>query len=420
MRRTARLIVAGALCLAASVWLMGCLVSCDGGRNEQGHRVAPVGGDLQHAPAPRRAFDGAIQQACGELGPSEVGEQSFLRFPYLQSVHTTGAELVWVSEGDSPTVHLRNANDGAEQMLPVAPDTSSTPRRGTQWVAGATDLLPGTLYCYELRTGDDLLLRGGLRTAPSAEAEVRFSAMGDLGKDSGDQRAVLDQLKSVDSELLLITGDVAYDEGTLAQLESYFFAVYRDYLALVPVFPATGNHDYGTGAASAFRQAFRLFENGSEGAAERWYSLDWGPVHFALLDTERALAEQATWLRADLAASSGSWNIVVLHKAPFSSGHHGSDAQVQQHLVPVFEELGVDLVLAGHDHNYERTTSIGGVVYVITGGGGRGTREVGSSSFTAFAARVAHFVFVQASPEQLTLHAIDASGAEFDTLRLAK
>lgn len=393
---------------------MALLVSCDCGRNEQGYHEAPVGGDLLHAPAPRRAFDEAIREACGELGPSAMGERTFLRFPYLQSVHAIGAELVWVSEGDAPTVHLRNPVDGAEQTLTTFPDLSAILRQGTQLVASASDLDPNTLYCYELRTRDVLLFRGGLRTAPTAEGAVRFAAMGDLGKNSGDQHAVLEQLESVDTELLLITGDVAYDDGTLAQFENYFFTVYRDYLALVPVLPATGNHDYGTGDASAFLQVFRLPAN------ERWYSQDFGPVHFAVLDTEQSLAEQATWLRADLAASSASWKVVVMHVPPFSSGHHGSDDEVQRHLVPVFEEMGVDLVLAGHDHNYERTESIGGVVYVITGGGGRGTREVDRSSFTAFVARVAHFVYVEADLEQLVLHAIDASGTEFDTLRLAR
>jgi hypothetical protein len=72
------------------------------------------------------------------------------------------------------------------------------------------------------------------------------------------------------------------------------------------------------------------------------------------------------------------------------------------------------LVLSGHDHDYERTAPLNGVTYVVTGGGGRGTRNVGHSSFTAFSQEVIHFVFVEAQGPRLVLHAIDATGREFD------
>ena len=87
---------------------------------------------------------------------------------------------------------------------------------------------------------------------------------------------------------------------------------------------------------------------------------------------------------------------------------------------PLMAIQGVDLVLAGHEHNYERIRPIDGVTHVITGGGGRGTRPVGKASFTAFSMRVAHFVHIEANANTLTLHAIDASGQEFDSMRLTQ
>ena len=87
--------------------------------------------------------------------------------------------------------------------------------------------------------------------------------------------------------------------------------------------------------------------------------------------------------------------------------------------MPIFEEHAVDLVLTGHDHDYERIVPRHGVNYVVTGGGGRGTRPMGQPrDFTAFAQSVLHFVYVEVEGNRLLLHAIDATGEEFDQLAI--
>jgi hypothetical protein len=77
-------------------------------------------------------------------------------------------------------------------------------------------------------------------------------------------------------------------------------------------------------------------------------------------------------------------------------------------------------VLAGHDHDYERSKPIDGVTYVVSGGGGRGTRGVGRSSFTAFSEAVCHLLYVTVTGDELTLHAIDGVGQEFDSLLIRR
>jgi 3',5'-cyclic AMP phosphodiesterase CpdA len=222
----------------------------------------------------------------------------------------------------------------------------------------------------------------------------------------------------VRSDFVLLAGDLAYDSGRRDELEANVFDVYGEMMGQVPFFPASGNHDYATEDAAPFREAFALFENGGEEGRERWYSFDWGPVHVAVLDTEQVSATQASWLDADLAASDRPFEIVLLHRPPYSSGSHGSDGAVQSTFVPIFVEHGVDLVLAGHDHDYERTHPIYGVTYVVTGGGGRGTRDVGDSEFTAYSVQVAHFVHVTVEPTRMRLVAIDALGEPFDEVEI--
>src|SRR6185436_11309212 len=135
-------------------------------------------------------------------------------------------------------------------------------------------------------------------------------------------------------DFMIHAGDIAYDDGTLAQFESRFFAVYAPMLAKRPIFPASGNHEYGTSDAAPFRQVFVLPENGGPGGVERWYSYDWGDIHFVVLDTEKVNATQAAWLDADLAANDQPWTIVYFHKPPYSSGTHGSDMNVRQTFGP--------------------------------------------------------------------------------------
>ncbi|HVM45233.1 MAG TPA: metallophosphoesterase, partial [Candidatus Thermoplasmatota archaeon] len=103
---------------------------------------------------------------------------------------------------------------------------------------------------------------------------------------------------------------------------------------------------------------------------------DWAGVHIVSLDTfsQAGIAQkQVAWLEEDLAAhADAAWTIVMLHEPPFSSNAaHGSSERARDAFADVLARHGVDLILAAHDHAYERTHPIDGVVYVVSGGGGQ-------------------------------------------------
>jgi hypothetical protein len=134
------------------------------------------------------------------------------------------------------------------------------------------------------------------------------------------------------------------------------------------------------------------------------------------LDTEHTGPIQAAWLEADLTANKLPWTIVYGHKPAHSSGEHGDDGPVNQWFVPILKAHHVPLVLAGHDHHYERFNPIDGTTYIVTGGGGRGVRELsGKQSGSAFAEAVINFITVTVDGDTLTVHAIDGTGREFDS-----
>ena len=161
---------------------------------------------------------------------------------------------------------------------------------------------------------------------------------------------------------------------------------------------------------------FVLPENGGPDGIERWYSYDWGDVHFVALDTERTGPVQAAWLDADLTANQLPWTIVYWHKPPFSSGEHGSDGGARTTSCPSSRSTRSRWCSTATTTTTNGRTPQNGVTYVVTGGGGRRRAAGGTSSFTAFSDAVIHFVYVTVAGNELALHAIDGLGQEFDSL----
>lgn len=367
-----------------------------------------------------------FERACsgGATAPPRAA-RPILRAPYLQDVTASGALVVWTAEAMAdPSVALWAPGAPPASTRAAVDETAPLPR-GRQYVARLGGLRPGTLYCYEVRDGTRALAgRFGFTTAPAPGdgRPIRLVAFGDMGFPTVDQRAVIEQMSRVEFDLALLAGDIAYPDGKLSELESNFLAPYAPLMRSAPFYPASGNHDYLTADAAPFRQAFALPENGGPDGRERWYSFDWGDLHVVVLDSEKLAGPQPAWLEADLAAHAAArWTVALVHKAPFSSGEHGSDFPTRDAFVPILARHRVALVLAGHEHDYERFRPLGGITHVVTGGGGRGTRRLRAPSpDTAFAAQVAHFVYLVVERDRIRLWAVDASGQTFDTATLVR
>ncbi len=380
--------------------------------NASGHLGSTKTGDTSY-PAERRSPVADVRAACGDSASMTT---MLKRQPYLQQVSSKSALLGWVSDtsfGEQVKVS-DPLGDSLHITVGVAEQLALRSGGEKQIWSTVESLTPGTTYCYEV-TNDAGAITGrtGFKTAPPANSNepVRFLAFGDSGGGGADQYALLEQMYTVPYDLMIHTGDVAYDDGTIQQYEDNVFGVYGDIFKNIPFFPASGNHDYKTMNGAPFREVFNLPGT----AGEKWYSYDWGRVHFVALDTEADYATQAKWLDEDLAATALPWKIVYMHKPPYSSGQHGSDLALRSKLAPVLQKHGVQLVLSGHDHNYERIIPQKGVAYVVTGGGGIGTVPVGTSDFTAFSEDVIHFLYAEVFQDELVMHAIDANGREFDS-----
>jgi 3',5'-cyclic AMP phosphodiesterase CpdA len=234
---------------------------------------------------------------------------------------------------------------------------------------------------------------------------------------------VADRLVTLAPDFVLHTGDVIYPAGQADGYDPFFFQIYRTLLWRAPMFPTLGNHDYGTVGGQPYLDAFYLPHNNPTNS-ERYYSFDWGSAHFVALDfNDGPSPAQLDWLQADLAATAQPWKFVFYHQAIYSSGPHGYEPYLigkRAVLAPIFEAHHVDVVFNGHDHDYERTQSINGVVYVVSGGGGASLYNVTPQSFSAYAEKTYHAVVVDVDGCTLNLQAVKPDGVVFDTLALNK
>lgn len=308
------------------------------------------------------------------------------------------------------------------------------------------DALDGdTTYHYRIRVagGGDAVALGDhtLHTAPRDGTEAfRFAVVGDSGAGTPEESAIVAAIDAAVPELVLHTGDIAYGAGTHQQVETRFLEPYEPLLDHVPLYASLGNHDAATGGGAPLLAAIVLPTNDVDGDS-RFYSFEWGAVHFVALDSNLSLAPgsaQLAWLDADLAASAdATFRVVFFHHPPYSSSKNGSNRALREALSPVLDRHRVDLVFNGHDHVYERTlpmvggavadASAGpdyvdapGTIYVVTGGGGQALYPAGSSDFTAVTESAFHFVEVDVSGNTLTASAIRLDGSVLDRFTVTK
>jgi uncharacterized protein (TIGR03382 family) len=358
------------------------------------------------------------------------------RAPYLQRVGP-----------DEATVAFRlDANCAAEVRYGTRGSTDQLARSaesGRVHAVPLTGLTPGTEYTYVIDACGSRTVPKRFSTAPvPGTRSVHFAAVGDFGTGGAQQKAVFDSMLLREPELFIALGDNAYSSGTEAEIQTHLFAPMEQVLPEVPFFPVAGNHEYVTNQSQPYLDNFYLPDDTS--GTERYYSFDWGHVHFVGLDSSCAiglaskerctLAAQKAWLEKDLAASKADWKVVYFHHPPWSSGAHGSQLLMRREFAPIFEKYGVDLVLTGHDHNYERShpmqgdnvaaSGTRGITYLVVGGGGASLRTFQSSSKPSWSAvrnnKDYGFLDVKVVEGTLSAELVTPSGAVVDSFTLTK
>ena len=234
--------------------------------------------------------------------------------------------------------------------------------------------------------------------AQTAAPFPQLLAAGDIAscRSGGDEATarLLDGLRGT----IVALGDTVYETGTDEEYRRCYEPSWGRHRGRTR--PAVGNHEYGTPGADGY---FRYF-GASAHPPNGWYSFDLAGWHVLVLNSNCKPAggcatgsSQEQWLRADLAAHPARCTVAVMHHPRFSSGLHGSDESIDD-LWQALAEGGADVVLAGHDHHYERFAPRDGIRMFVVGTGGRshypvlrrlpGSRAYDSRTFGVLALRL--------------------------------
>jgi hypothetical protein len=303
------------------------------------------------------------------------------RGPYLQLGTPSSVVVRWRTDLATDS----RVSYGTTQGAPAA--NADNPAQTTEHEVTLNGLSPATTYFYSVGTTAQALAGGDAThffvTAPASGSggPFRVWVLGDSGTANASAAAVRDAYLNftgaVHTNLWLMLGDNAYENGTDGDYQTAVFNMYPTMLRKSVLWPTIGNHDTaqstnppaGLPYFSMFTLPTAAEAGGLASGTERYYSFDYGNVHFICLDsmtTDRSPnGPMATWLTNDLGATQQQWVVAFWHHPPYSKGSHNSDTEAQlfemrQNFLPILEAGGVDLVLAGHSHSYERSYLIDG------------------------------------------------------------
>lgn len=394
---------------------------------------------------------------------------------------------------------------------------ASIPERDQHYLryrATLEELPLDSVVSWRVHSDGKEIRKSSVKTRASAKRPIRFAAVGDMASNRPEALAVAYQVDCAKPDFMIALGDIVYPGGRALQYFNHFFPVYNDVnesspktgaplMASVPVYPVIGNHDTEQQKLPAYPDAYSCFHwfsvpkngpgkgpwnaplgkdesaastfmqiAGAEYPAMHFYSFDNGAAHFLVLDANKysldALPGVLPWIERDLLSSKQRWKIVCFHQPAFHTSREHYSEQRMRLLEPLFEKAGVDLVLAGHVHNYQRSfplrfepnpegpdkrgrvngklslddnfdgvtrTKPRGIIHVVSGGGGAKLYSVDlaktveilkkehSENYQPLTAKYVPdhgFTLIDLNADSLKVRQINAEGREVDNFLMTK
>lgn len=353
--------------------------------------LGALGGYLTASGAVRRWLKTGTQSAdASGLGVTELRQ-------LITADNGTSRCIMWRMEEAESEMQLEYRLQGSEDICGFRPADESFTDDGVkvqQYAALLTGLQPGKTYEYRLVAGHRESAWHKLRT----DAGGNFQALifpDSQSSDYSDWRALVEGAaeRHPEADFFVNMGDLVDNGEDYHQWEDWFAGA-ASLTDSIPFVPVMGNHEtydqqWKVRLPEAHLHYFDVPENGSANFSKYYYSFDYGPVHFAVLNTQwdeiddfrpGLLAEQQAWLKKDMQGSGRPWKIVLMHKDVLQYRIHNRPERQEgisdtgSAFMPLFEQLGVDVVFSAHLHTYRNRGRIKGdahdsrgPLYILTG-----------------------------------------------------
>ena len=254
---------------------------------------------------------------------------------------------------------------------------------------------------------------------PNKQGSVKLAVIGDAGQPGSGQTAIARQMAEWRArfpfEFVLMTGDNLYGKERPRDYREKFEIPYKPLLdAGVKFYASLGNHD------DDGQTQYKLFNMDGK----KYYSFKpKNGVRFFALDSNYVDATQLEWLDKELAASGSDWKIAFFHHPLYSSGETHGSADLQRKLLePVFLKHGVDVVITGHEHFYERIKPQKGISYFIIGSSAKLRKgDLRKSPLTASGNDASYaFMLIEIAGDEMHFQAINGRGLTIDAGTIAR
>jgi len=327
--------------------------------------VLPAGTQSNYVLRAVALFSDSTSLTSAPVRVSVATSLSVVRGPYLQMGTPKSIVVKWRTDFASDSVVRYGLSADLDRNARVSTTT-------TEHEVPLANLSSDTKYFYSIGSSSSMLASGVdyfFVTSPAGPKPTRIWVIGDSGTGFSAAHDVYlsyqDFTGSRYTDLWLMLGDNAYGSGTDAEYQYGMFNMYPELLRQTVVWSTIGNHDF----SPAYFDIFTLPRNGEAGGVpsgvENYYSFDYGAIHFVCLGgyysgSRLSNGVMCTWLKADLEANTNKWLIAFWHQPPYTMGSHNSErefdlVEMRENAVPILESYGVDLVLCGHSHVYERS-----------------------------------------------------------------
>lgn len=363
---------------------------------------------------------------------------NFTRGPYVQNASTTSVQVIWKTA--KPTEGWVEFGVNGNLGGKVASSTNAT----VLHVASLSGLESGRTYQYRVRSrsgGEEAVSPVETFRTLKSEGAIRFAVLGDSGSGSREQMQVARLLRETRPDLVLHAGDIIYPSFTTNQADQRCLSVYREQMKTTPFYFAIGNHDLYSGPEHVLSTLVQPTNSipwevhrTAGTTPQHYYSFDHGDVHFTVLfvpylNQHKLVVgdPQYRWLTNDLATTTRPWKVMLFHVSMDTSGLHRFDdndgngirdrVDIREVVFPVAARYGVQLVMSGHDHNYEKFNPTEGVHSIVTGGGGVGLYNLSELDPASSLMWVRHHCLrVTIDHDRLEAEAVGLNGDIFDRM----